>query len=711
MNRSGDVATERCAQHRLHPLLDPGSIALVGASPRKGSLGNEAARAMLDSGFEGPVHFVNPRHRIVEGKACVGALSDLEAPPDLAVLNVGAARLEATLKSAIEAGVKSAVIFDACRGETDAGHTLVERLRDMAREADFPICGGNGMGFLNVPLGCHASFVPASHLKPGGISLIAHSGSVFTVLALNDPRFRFDLVISSGQEIGATADDYLDYAVLRPTTKVVALFIEAARNPRGLVQALEAAQAHGKPVVVCKVGRTGESASLALSHSGAMVGNDAAYDALFERYGAVVVETVDQLMNLSLVLSHDREMKHGEVAMVTDSGGLRELLIDRAHSLGVPLAQLSADTRATLEQVLPPGLLPSNPLDCAGAWSEDFANVFQNGLQTLADAPEVGALGYEVDIRDDHVYIQDLADIAHRLPLTTDKPCFFYSSFARANNRALGASLAESGVPVLNGLDETLFAIAGLRRLRDLRSLGGGDPRPQGADDETILRWRDVLGAGGWFGEARGLAMLHDFGIPAVACSACSSTREVHAAALSIGFPVVLKTTAAGVAHKSDVQGVVVNIATAETLETAYNDMASRLGGDVLVQAMAGRGVELAFGYVRDADFGPLVMVSAGGVLIEHLADRCFALAPFGAKRAQYLLSRLKLYPLLAGARGTARCDLAALADALARFSVMCAEVSDLVEELDVNPVIATPNGIQAADALISTTVDCAAQQ
>ena len=690
------------SSHPLSPLLAPRSIALLGASPRQGSVGNATARALLDSGFPGDIAFINPRHRQVEGQDCHGGLSELAAPPDLAILNVGAARLEAALTDTISAGAGAAVIFDACHGSDEAGRPILQRLRDIAREAAFPVCGGNGMGFFDVPGRCHASFYSASHLQPGGITLVAHSGSVFTVLALNDPRYRFDLLVSPGQEIGATIDRYLDYALTRPTTRVIALFMEAARDPQGFVQALEKARQKGVPVVVCKVGRTQESARLAMSHSGALAGSDLAYDVVLERYGAIRVETVDQLMNVSLLLSQDRRWEEGEAGLVTDSGGLRELLIDRAQSRALPLAKLSKATKDDLREILPPILPPSNPLDCAGSIAEDFDAVFEKGLRILGAAPEVGILGYEFDARDDFTYHPGLMDLAGRLPQLTDKPFFAYSSFAQANNLKTAEDLAARGVPLINGLDETLGALAALRAWRDQRAhMSHDDPPPAPPDGEVVEKWRAILGSGGWIGEAQGLAMLGDFGIPAVAFAACADWAAVSAAAKQLGFPLVLKTAEKDIGHKTDVGGVKANLQAPDQLEAAYRDLAGRLGPDVLLQAMASGGTELAFGYLRDPDFGPIVMVSAGGTLIEVLADRQFALAPFGPRQARRMLGRLKLFALLEGVRGGPTGDIDSLCDALARFSVLCAALSDVMTEADVNPIFVGEAGVTAVDALI----------
>lgn len=359
------------------------------------------------------------------------------------------------------------MIFNSCQGKAADGTPLLQRLKDIAREAGLPVCGGSGMGFINTRTGAVASFYPADQLKPGGISLIAHSGSVFTVLGMNDPRYRFDLMASPGQEIGATIDEYIAYAASRETTRVIAVFMEAARNPAGLVASLQAARDRGIPVVICKVGRTEESARLARSHTGAIVGANVAYDAVFEECGAIVVASVDEMMNTALLCSTGRLPGPGGAGLVTDSGGLREMQVDLAVETGTPLARLSETTRLALRAALPLELEPSNPLDCAADLTNEFSKVFERGLAILAAAPEVSMLGLEADLRDDYSYEEGLLLPARALASLTDKPCFFYSSFAQTHNRVLGANLADLGVPCLNGAEITLAAIRNVQHWAD----------------------------------------------------------------------------------------------------------------------------------------------------------------------------------------------------------------------------------------------------
>ncbi|MGI9408386.1 MAG: acetate--CoA ligase family protein, partial [Hyphomicrobiaceae bacterium] len=351
--------------------------------------------------------------------------------------------------------------------------------------------------------------------------------------------------------------------------------------------------------------------------------------------------------------------------------------------------------------VLPPNLPPSNPLDCAGAVNDDFATVFRRGLEVLGDAPEVACLGFEFDARDDFSYDPGLLDLGHDLPNVTAKPCFVYSSFSNTRNRDLADKLMDTGVPVLNGLDETLSAIEALRKLRARKAmLRVDDPPPAAPARDVVEKWRKKLDSGAQPGEAGGLAMLEDFGIPAVSFARCDGWSAVGAAADRLGYPVVLKTAASGIAHKSDVGGVSVNILDKQVLHEAYDAIAARHGPKMLVQSMAPAGVDIAFGSVVDPDFGPLVMVSAGGTLSELFDDRQTALAPFGKRRAEKMVRSLKLFPVLTGARGAPPCDLDALTGALTAFSVMAATLAAQMAECDVNPLIVGETGLIAVDAL-----------
>jgi len=670
---------------RLVPMFEARSMVVVGASDREGSFGARLAQATLSAGFKGQVSFVNPRGGEIMGLPALPSLSELDHAPDVAVLGVGGANLERALLGAIDKGAKSAVIFDACHGDG-----LLDRLKSIAAEARIPVCGGSGMGFINTRSRAVASFYDAGHLKPGGISLIAHSGSVFTVLGMNDPRFRFDLMVSPGQEIGATIDEYIAHAAGRATTKAIAVFMESARNPQGLIDALKLARAKGVPVVVCKVGRTEESARLARSHTGALVGSNAAYAAVFEECGAIAVDTVDELMNTALLCASGRKPGPGGVGLVTDSGGLREMQVDLGSETQTPLARLSPATLTALRAALPPELEPSNPQDCAADLTDEFPKVFERGLKMLADAPEVSMLGLEADFRDDYVYEPGLLDLAKSLPTLTTKPCFVYSSFCLAHNRRLADELADLEVPYLNGATTMMTAVRKVQAWADA-------PRWEAPE---VAPWPGQLRAK--LDEFASLELLCGFGMATVQSVVCQTAAAVAEAASTLGFPLVLKT-AEGIDHKSDSGGVILNLRDMAGLTTAYADLSRRLGPSVIVQTMVERGIELTFGCVMDPDFGPLVMVSPGGTLVELFDERQCARAPFGDAQAEAMIRRLRVSRLIDGVRGDAPRDMAAAARSLAAFSQACAALRSRVTEIDVNPVVITASGAIAVDALIVT--------
>ncbi len=685
--------------HWLARMLAPRSVALIGASPRPDTLG----RGMVDTvrkGYGGGIFAVNPRYREVHGLECRASLAALPEVPDLAILGVGARQLETVIEEAISIGVGGAVVFNRGIASDGSDPGLVERLRARCREARFPLCGGNGMGFYNFDLGLMASFIPPpdSTRAAGGITLLAHSGSVFVMLASSSARYRFNLAISPGQELGATVADYADYALALPTTRVLALFVETIRDPGAFIAALEKARERDIPVVVLKVGRTEESARLARSHSGAIAGNDAAFTAVCERYGALRARNFDELMASAVLLAQSRRAGPGALAAVLDSGGLRELMIDLATDIGVPFAEIGETTISRLRARLEPGLDPVNPLDAAGAWSEGFAGIFEDCLDALMADPGTAIGGFEFEARDALVYVPRFLEIAKAAGARHHKPFFVLNSFTGTLNDRLATELAETGVPLINGVQNALVAVQHALAYRDFQARSPSLPGPT-PPASVVDGWRRRLRQPLPLGEAPALALLQAFGVPASETVTVEDVAALTDASEALGFPLALKCAMPGVLHKSDVNGVHLNLGSLSALTDAYRDLCERLGPCAIVQPMAPAGIELAFGLLSDPQFGPLVMVASGGIWVEVLKDRCFAVAPVDEAEAARLLDRLAIRPRLERAGGGAH--IATLAQALARFSVLAATYGDEIAEMDVNPVIASASGCIAVDALV----------
>jgi acetate---CoA ligase (ADP-forming) len=618
------------------------------------------------------------------------------------VLGVPNAALEAQLRAAAEAGIPAAVIFASCldpEPPAAAVPPLAQRLRQVALAAGMAVCGGNGMGFFNLEHNLRVCGYPEPvDLPSGPVAVISHSGSVFSALLHNHRDLRFNLVVSAGMELVTTAAAYLDHALDLPSTRVAAPFLETVREPAAFRAALAKAAGRGIPVVALKVGRGPAATELVAAHSGALAGEDAAYQALFDAYGVARVATLDELVDTCELLAAGRRAFPGGLAAIHDSGGERVHLLDLATELRVPLAAISETTRGKLEAVLEPGLPATNPLDAWGT-GNDAEPIFAACIRALLDDPDTAALA--LNLTTEPTADTSYTGLALEAARSTAKPVAVVANLASAVDRADAATLRAAGVPVLEGTASGLAAFGHLLAHRDFLAhpLPAGAPGP---GPEVYRRWRDRLtDPGRPPDEAEGLAMLADWGVPVVAAEVAERPDAALAAAERLGWPVALKTAAPGVRHKSDVGGVRLGLDGPDQLAAAYADLAGRLGPRVLVAAMAGPGVELALGVVRDPQFGPLVMVAAGGLLVEVLRDRRFALPPVDRRRSLALLDRLAVRPLLDGVRGAPPVDLDAVADAVVRLSALAADLGDQLAAIDVNPLVAGPDGCVVVDALV----------
>ena len=687
-------------RHRLAPLVEPRSIAIIGASTKRQSLGNRIIGVIREGGFTGPLYAVNPNYDDIDGVPCYPTISDVPETVDLAVLVVANHRVEAQFTALIEAGVPAMSLFSSSYLEDDSDPPLLERLRRLSADAGLMGCGSNCMGFYNFdsklsicPFGVGAS------AGPGPITYITHSGSSFTSLLNLGKRLQFNLAVSAGQEIATTVADYLDYALDLPTTRVAALFLETIREPEKFRAALEKAQARDIPVVAIKVGRTEASAGFALSHSGAIVGSDDAFQALCDRYGVIRVATLDDLVATAALLALPNRAVSGGVASILDSGGERVMLADLAADLQVPFAKINEETTAVLANNLEYGLEPVNPCDAWGTVA-DFETTFPNCFDALVKDPDAALGLWLADIRTGNFLADVFIDACRATAKTSGKPVVLATWVARQRYGGTADELLADDVLVIDGVETALRAVRGAFDYRDFRALPAISPPAPPAPD-IVERWRGRLSQGDSLGQAEGLALLADFGVPTVAVRTAGDRPGTLAAAAEIGYPVVLKTAMDGIHHKSDVGGVKLGLGDEAALAAAYDDLARRLGPKVLIAPMAAGGVEMVLGITRDAQFGPLVMVGAGGVLVEVMADAQAALPPIDAHGARRLIDRLRVRRLLDGVRGAAAADIDAVAEAAARLSVLAAALGDCIGEIDVNPLIAGPGGCLAVDALV----------
>jgi acetate---CoA ligase (ADP-forming) len=692
----GSASPAGSANSAVTAMLEARSVALVGASARPGSLGARMIAELARSPSRPRTYLVNSRYPDIGGTPCLPSLAELPEPVDLALLAVPDTALEDQLALAARTKVRSAVIFGNAF-DADGATGLRGRLAAIATDAGMALCGAGCMGFVNVARGLRAvGYLEPDPVPAGPVALITHSGSVFSTMLRARRGFGFSVVVSSGQELVTTAAAYAQYALQLNETRVLALVLEAIRDPADLRAALETALATDVPVVLLSVGLSQTGRNLVSAHSGALAAADGAWEALAGAYGLHRVRDLAELADTLELFAVGRRCArdHKGIATVHDSGLERAHVADLAAELGVPFAPLSPATTQRLAKTIDPGLQPANPLD-VWATGRDTEPLFAECLAALAADPQVAAVALAVDLvpefDGDEAYPRAVLAAAAR----TAKPVAVLAGLPAAVDPVAAARLRAAGVPVLEGTRSGLLA---LRHLLD-HAAHRPEPPPPATPGPRRQRWAPVLSAGPPGGAVL-FDLLRDYGIPAVRARAAGTRAQALAAAAEIGYPVVLKTDEPAIAHKSDVGGVRLGLASPEAAGAAYDDLAARLGPRVLVCQTAAPGTELALGLVRDAALGPLLVISAGGVLIEIFSERSVVLPPVTRSSARVVIARLRLAAILSGARGQPPADLDAIAGAVTGLSELAADLGDLLDALDINPLICGPSGAVAADVL-----------
>jgi acyl-CoA synthetase (NDP forming) len=558
------------------------------------------------------------------------------------------------------------------------------------------------MGFYNLADGVWVCGFDTreNHVRGGNVTLISHSGSGMAGIVDCEERIDFNLAISTGQELSVTMDQYMDYALDQAETRVIGLFMEAARNPGGMIAAFRKASAKGIPVVVLKVGRTELSARLAVSHSGAIAGRDDTYQALFDRYGVQRVDDMTELATALIMFAQPHPVAEGGLVSIHDSGGERQLLIDLADDMAVPLAQIAPQTKARLEMLLDPGLPPVNPLDAWGAGGPGADRIMEECLAALMSDPNaaIGAVVHDrTPLSGLYAHYFDYMRCGHD---ASGKPVFLVSNHQGSGADPAAVGVTREGFPVLDGIRPFLAGVRCLLDYRDYRARPPpGLPEP---DSVAVSIWRSRLGSGDTLDEHESGLLLNDFGFPVNPARLADAESTAIAAAAEYGYPVVLKTAEPGILHKTDCAGVKLGIKNEEQLKAAYADLSARLGPRVMISPMLNAdGVEMVLGVVRDEQFGPLVMLGFGGVNVETVRDVVYALPPFDQATALRLLDSLQLRPLLDGLRDRPAVDVKAFCRAAERFAMMAAALGNELSEIDINPVIVHPGGCIAVDALV----------
>jgi len=690
----------------LEQLLQPASIAVIGASDRPGSVGATVWRNLRAGHFGGPVYAVNPKHARLDGQPVFARPADLPKAPDLAVLCIPPDSVAGSIAELGRLGTRAAIVMTAGLSAQQKQATLAA-----ARPHILRVLGPNCLGLLTPHLGLNASFAHTDALA-GDLAFVSQSGALVTAVLdwAKTRRVGFSHMISLGEHADVDFGDLLDYLASDARTRSILLYIESIEAPRKFMSAARAA-ARNKPVIVVKAGRAGNGLQAAASHTGALAGSDVVIDAAIRRAGMLRVETLQDLFIAAETLARFGSNRDETLTLMTNGGGAGVLAADAAALAGVPLWELSAGVRSKLDGVLPPTWSRANPVDIIG---DAPVTRYTETLQALLADRDSGAVLFmhapTAIVRSDDI-ARACAPIVREAAGRVMACWLGDAAVADARRIFEDAGAADYATP-----EEAVRALAMLATYRRNQALlleaptasESGPPDLAAARaliDATLAGGRDMLD------EFEAKALLQAYGIPTVATVAVDPTSSAAVAgAREIGYPVALKIRSPHISHKSDVGGVRLNLRDDGELECAASEMLARVRAarpdaqitGLTVQSMASRpfAQELIVGASVDPVFGPVLMFGQGGTAVEVIADRAIGLPPLNRVLAKELVSRTQVSRLLAGYRDHPPAKIDAICDVLISLSQMLADLPELAE-LDINPLWADHDGVIALDARV----------
>ncbi len=675
----------------LRPFFEPETLAVIGASPRPGSIGGELFRNVLRGEFRGVCFPVNRSGASVAGVRACRSVAEIGEPVDLAVICLpGPAVLEAA-KEALAAGVRALCVVSAGFAEVGAeGVARQEQLVALVRAQGARLLGPNCLGIAVAGPSLNATFGPRA-LPPGNVGFSSQSGALgLAVLERADERrIGLSAFVSVGNKADISSNDLLEYWQDDSDTDVVLLYLESFGNPRKFARVARRV-ARTKPIVAMKAGRTGAGVRAATSHTAALAGSEAAVDALFHQAGVLRVDTLEELLDVTGLLAGQPLPRGRNVAVLTNAGGLGILCADACETAGLTLPALSRPTEEALRAVLPAEASVSNPVDMLGS---AVGATYEQALPPLLADPGVDAVIvlFVPPVVADAAEIADAVVAAVEQSGGTEKPVLVsIISSGGTPESLLAAPVASFAFP------ESAARALGRAAERSewLRRPQGRVPEADGIDVKRAASLVHEAG-NGWLSAEETRELLDLYGLPMVAERTAATVEAAVAAAAELGYPAVLKTAAAG-AHKTDIGGIALDLRDAE----AVREAAQRIGAPFVVQPLVGGGVELLVGAVDDPVFGPLVALGPGGTLAELIGGAAFRLAPLTDADADELMHGEKVALLLGGFRGTPAADAAAVTNLLLRVGRLVDDLPE-VAELDLNPVIAGPDGCVIVDARV----------
>jgi acyl-CoA synthetase (NDP forming) len=699
----------------LARFFSPRSIAIIGASQDLVSISGQPLKHLVAHQYAGKLFPVNPKYQEVLGLKCYPSLAALPETPELALVVVNASRVADTLRACGKLGVPYAIVFSSGFSETGGkGVAMQSELAAIAAEFNIGIIGPNCQGMINPAARVYAGFgsIFGDEYEPGRISMVSQSGgfgfSVMNLAAL-DGGLHFRQMVTTGNEIGVSSLDFIDYFIDDEHTDIIACYIEGLKDAHRLIEVGNRALANKKPIFAWKVGNTEQGQKAAASHTANLGGEMALYKAAFHQAGIIQVDDIQDVIDYSLAFQCGKLPAGNRVAIITISGGAGILMTDECVARGMQVPPLSAATTDKLRDIVPSFGSLVNPIDVTAAIFSDLSMIGRT-LNAVLDDPNVDSIAMI-----NASLMGDLAaSVAREIVAVakhSKKPIFLAWSARDSVAPEAYAMLDAEKIPHYKSpvrcgraLSALSWYAEALRRAEALRA----DTAPV----ITSVQARELLaGRTDDVTEFAAKQVLAQYGIGVTREELATSREQAVAFAQRIGYPVVMKVQSPDISHKTEAKAVRLGIASDTDVAAGYDEILrnakaykqdSRIDG-VLVQEMVSGGIEAILGVTNDKLFGPAVMFGLGGIFAEVLKDVAFRIAPVTKAAALEMIAEIKGYAVLTGARGAAHADVDALADTIVRLSALALDLKDCMAELDINPLFVFPKGqgVKAGDSLI----------
>ncbi|MEE9269821.1 MAG: acetate--CoA ligase family protein [Candidatus Krumholzibacteria bacterium] len=685
--------------HSLDAIFKPSSIAVIGASPRRGTIGHELLDNLIRYGFNGMVFPVNPKHKFIKSIKCHPTVSSIVDPVDLAIIIVPKEHVLGVAEECGERGVKGLVIISA--GFREVGGEGVKRekaLLALKEKYGFRIVGPNCMGVINAEenVRMNATFAPLEP-KSGSMAFMTQSGALGVAILLAVARLDLGLsyFVSVGNKLDIAGNDLLEYWDKDENTKIIALYLESFGEPRRFTQ-LSKKITKRKPIILVKSGTTAAGARAASSHTGHLAGLEIAVDALLHQCGVIRVSTIQEMMDVVLAFSKNPMPRGGRIGVLTNAGGPAIMATDRLVNEDLALATLSDKTQTKLRSFLPEESSVRNPVDMiASAGADEYGRALDIMLADDAVDAVIAIFVPPIMVEPGEV-VKKITEATRKY----DKPVFsvvmaeekFYEEIPRRFKDA---------PPVYRFPESAVRALAAMDRQRKWVEQPEGQVKTFEPEDPSVrgMVKEAVASGGGYMPPDQVNRILASYGFPVCRLRFLPADGDVLQATADVGYPLVLKVFGRNITHKSDIGGVVTGIKNQDMLARAHTDMQEKLERagvsreveGFLVQEMAQEGKEVIFGMTTDPKFGPVLMFGMGGKYVEIIKDIAFRVMPVTDIDAREMVRSIKSYPLLEGVRGDERVDIEFIEESIQRLAQMVSDWPEILE-LDMNPVMVTPD-------------------